>query len=110
MMAVGTSYTRSVNRRESHPNAGPATTLPQRRGRLAQPDGKALGNHGSYGEAIDQQRAGVIQQTLAFEDRQDAMSWSQRTQHGSHGRGVGRCDDGTKCIAWAHVPGTTNPP
>ena len=59
-------------------------------------DRKAISRDGSYGEAIDQERAGVIQQTLAFEDRQDAMRWSQLTKHGSRGCGVGGCDDGAE--------------
>ena len=59
-------------------------------------NGKPAGSDGSYGETIDQQRAGVIQQALAFEDRQDAMRWSQSPQHGGCGRGVGWRDDGAE--------------
>ena len=59
-------------------------------------DGKAMGSNGADREAINQQRAGVVQQALALEDRQDAMRWTQLAQHGGGGRGIGRRDDGAE--------------
>ena len=98
-MAVGTSRTRSVNRRESHPSAGPdddAAGHGEQEGWRHRADGEAVGRDGADGEAIDQQRAGVVQQALAFEDRQDAMRRPQLTQHGGGRRGVGWRDDGAE--------------
>ena len=98
-MAVGTSRTRSINtqgepaeRRTDNHTADHS----EQEGWRNRADGKAVGRDGSHGEAIDQQRAGVIQQALAFEDGQNAMRWSQLAQHGRCGRGVGWCDDGAE--------------
>ena len=59
-------------------------------------DGEPVGGDGSDSEAINQQRAGVIQKTLAFEDCQQAMRRSQVAEHGRCRRGVGWCDDGAQ--------------
>ena len=48
------------------------------------------------GEPVDQQRGGVVQQALAFEDRQDAMRRPELPQDRRRRRGVGRRDDGAE--------------
>jgi len=58
--------------------------------------GETIGCDGSYGESIDEQRARVIQQALAFEDCQDAMGRPQRAEHGGRGSGIGWSDHGAK--------------
>ena len=98
-MAVGTSRTRSITRRNEPPERRTddhAADHREQEGWRNRADGKAVGRDGSHGEAIDQQRAGVVQQALAFEDGQDAMRRSQLTQHGRCRRGVGRRDDGAE--------------
>ena len=59
-------------------------------------DGEAIRRDGADGEAVDQERARVVQQALAFEDRQDAMRRPQRAEHGRRGDGVGWSDDGAE--------------
>ena len=59
-------------------------------------DGEAVRRDGSDGQAVDQECARVIQQALAFEDRQDAMRRSQLAEHGGRGDGVGWSDDGAE--------------
>ena len=96
MMAVGTCCKRSVNRRESRPSAGPATTLPATASKNVGATAairKAVGRDGSNGEAVDQECTGVIQQAFAFEDGQNAMGRSQLAEHGSCRYGVGQSDD-----------------
>ena len=99
MMAVGTSL-HTVDQPQDEPperrTDDHAAGHGEQEGRRNRADGKAVGRDGSDGEAIDQQRAGVIQQALAFEDGQDAMRRSQLTQHGGCGRGVGWRDDGAE--------------
>ena len=99
MMEVGTCCTRSIKRTKSQPSAGPATRLPatasMKVGATA-PIGEPLGCDGSYGEPIDEKRARVIQQALAFEDCQDAMGRAERAEHGGRGGGVGWSDDGAE--------------
>ena len=51
---------------------------------------------GADGEAVNQQCARVVQQALAFEDRQDAMRRPQLAEHRGCGDGVGRRDDGAQ--------------
>jgi len=48
---------------------------------------------GSQGEAIDQERTGIIQQTFAFENGQQAMGRSQWAEHRGRGHGVGWSDN-----------------
>ena len=50
----------------------------------------------AHGEPVDEQRARVVQQALAFEDGEEAMRWSQLPQHGGCGRGVRWCHDGAE--------------
>ena len=58
------------------------------------PDRKCVGRQGADRQAIDQQCACVVQQALAFEDRQDAARWFDVAQHrGRRGR-IGRRHDG----------------
>ena len=59
-------------------------------------DGEAVRRDGADGQAVDQERTRVVQQALAFEDRQDAMRRSQRAEHGRRGDGVGWRDDGAE--------------
>ena len=54
------------------------------------------GRHRADGEAVDQQRARVVQQALAFQDAQQALRRTQRAQHRGRGHRVGRGDDGTQ--------------
>ena len=99
MMAVGTWRTRSINCRKSHASTGPATTLPATANRNVGATAlieKLLCRHGADGEPVNQERAGVIQEALAFEDGQDAMRRSKPAKHGRCGRGVRRCDDGAE--------------
>ena len=98
-MAVGTCCTRSSTRSVSHPSAGPddhAAGDREQEGRRNGGDGEAVGRDGADGEPVDQQRARVVQQALAFEDRQDAMRRPQLAEHGGCGDGVGRSDDGAE--------------
>ena len=60
-------------------------------------DRKAVGSHGTNREPIDQERAGIIQQALAFEDGQDPMRRSHLAEHGRCRCGVRWCDDGAEC-------------
>ena len=59
-------------------------------------EGEAVGGGGADGEAVDQERACVVQQALAFEDGQEAMGRSQGTEHGGRRGGIGRRDDRTE--------------
>ena len=59
-------------------------------------DGKGVDGDRADREAVDQQRAGVVQQALAFENRQDALGRPQLSQHGGGRRGVGWRDDGAE--------------
>lgn len=45
---------------------------------------------------VDEERARVIQQALAFEDCQDSVGRPQRAEHGGRGSGVGWGDHGAK--------------
>ena len=47
-------------------------------------------------QPVDQERAGVVQQALAFEDRQDPAGRAQMPEHGGGRGGVGRRDDGAQ--------------
>ena len=51
-------------------------------------DGETVRRGGSHREAIDEERTGVIQQTLAFENGQKAVRRSQLAQHGGCGESV----------------------
>ena len=99
MIAVGMCCTRSSRRCMSQPSAGPATMLPSTASRKAGAtacDGEAAGGHRADRQAIDQQRAGVIQQAFAFEDGQDALGRVERAQHRGGRNSIGRGDDGAK--------------
>ena len=98
-MAVGTCCTRSITRKDEPPERRArdhAAGHREQEGRRNRRDGEAVRRDGSDGEAVDQERARVIQQALAFEDRQDAMRRPQRAEHGGRGDGVGRSDDGAE--------------
>ena len=75
---------------------GPTTMLPTTTsssvGRQA-PDRERLHRHRADGQPVDQQRARVVQEALALEDRQDAMRRPQLPQHRHRRRGVGRRHD-----------------
>ena len=99
MMAVGTSRTRSFSRSDEPPERRSdhhAADHREQEGWRHRADGEAVGGDGANGEAIDQQRAGVVQQALALEDRQDAMRRPQLAQHRRCGRGIGWRDDGAE--------------
>ena len=49
---------------------------------------EAVCRNGSDGEAVNEQRAGVIQQAFAFEDGQYPMRRVERAEHGCRGGGV----------------------
>ena len=68
----------------------------QQKRRRQPPDRKAVGRDGAEGEAVDQQGGRVVQQALAFEDREDAMRRPQLAEHRGRGDGVGRSDDGAQ--------------
>ena len=81
----------------SHPSAGPTTTLPaiaSKKGRGNGSDGEAVCRDGTDGQAVDQERARVVQEAFAFEDGQNAMRRSQRPENGGCGDGVGWRHDG----------------
>jgi hypothetical protein len=99
MIAVGMCCTRSIRRCMSQPSAGPATRLPStasRKRRRHCLDGEAAGRHRAHGQAIDQQRAGVVQQAFAFQHGQDALRRMQRAQHRGGRHRIGRRDDGAE--------------
>ena len=50
-------------------------------------------HEGRHREAIDQQRARVVEQALAFENDDEAMGQAQRPEDGRGGRRIGRRDD-----------------
>ena len=58
--------------------------------------GQPVRRDGSNSEAVDQQSTRVVQQALAFEDRQDAMRRSQLAEHSRCGDSVGWRDDGAE--------------
>jgi hypothetical protein len=58
--------------------------------------GEAAGRDGTDGEPVNEQRARVIQQALAFEDRKDAVRRTQVSKDGGCGDGIRRCDDRTE--------------
>jgi hypothetical protein len=58
---------------------------------------KAVRCHGADRQAIDQQRAGIIQQALAFENGEKAVRRSQRAEDGGRGGGIRWRDDGAEC-------------
>jgi hypothetical protein len=60
------------------------------------PDGETVRRHGSKGEAKDQECSGIIQQALAFENRENAMRRPQGPEHCSGRHRVGRGDDRTE--------------
>ena len=60
----------------------------ERRGDGSQ--GERLRRRGSHGEAIDEERARVVQQALAFEDGEDAVRRPQLAKHRGRGRSVWR--------------------
>ena len=99
MMAVGMCCTCFIERNNSQPMAGPTTRLPATASRNAGRHCRcreAAGGGGADGEPIDQQRARVVQQALAFENRQQPMWRVQRPQHRGRGDGVRRRDDGAE--------------
>jgi hypothetical protein len=57
---------------------------------------KAVRGHGAHGEPVDEEGARIVEQTLAFENREEALRGTQRTQHGRRGNGVRRSDDGAE--------------
>ncbi len=59
-------------------------------------DREAVRDGGANRKAVDQERTGVVQQALAFEDRQDAMRRAKLTEHRGRGRGIGWGDDRTQ--------------
>ena len=71
------------HRNASHPSAGPTMILPATPSRNAGrdvSDGKLVRGDGSDREPIDQQRGRIVEQALAFENRQDAMRRLQLPQ------------------------------
>ena len=58
--------------------------------------GEPARRYGSDGKPVDQKCAGVIQQALALENRQDPMRGAQLAEYGRCGDGVWRSDDGTE--------------
>ena len=99
MIAVGTCCTRASSRSDEPASAGPATRLPATASRnvgATAPTRSRRRRPRRHGQAIDQQRAGVVQQALAFENRQDALRRLQRPQHRGGRRGIGRRDDGAE--------------
>ena len=76
----------------------------KRRGNGA--DGEAVCRHGADGQAVDQERARVIQQALAFEDGQDAMRRSQLAEHGGCGDGIGWSNHGARAQSPAPTAST----
>ncbi len=68
----------------------------EQEGRRHSSDRKALSRNSTNREPIDQQRAGIVQQALALEDREDALWWFQLPKHrGGRGR-IRRCDHGAE--------------
>jgi hypothetical protein len=67
------------------------------KGRRNRRDRETVRRDGSHRKAVDQKCTCVIQKALAFENRQDAMRRSQRSEHCSCGDGIGWSDDGAKC-------------
>ena len=61
---------------------------------------EAVRGDGTHGQAVDQECARVVQQALAFKDRQEAMGRSQRSQHCRCSNGIRRCDDGSQRNRW----------
>ena len=57
---------------------------------------KPIGGDRAYRESINQQRARVVQQTLAFEDGQQALRRPQPAKHRCRRGGVRRSDDGAE--------------
>ena len=96
MIDVGTCCTRSITRNDEPPERRAdyhAAGHREQESRRNCGEGEAVGRGGSNGEAVDQERTGVVQQAFAFEDRQEAMRRSQRAEHGGCGDGVGWSDD-----------------
>ena len=89
-------------RRTGHDAAGDREQ--KRRGDGA--DGEAVRGDGADGQAVDQECARVVQQALAFEDRQDAMRRPQLAEHGGCGDGVGWSDDGARAQSPAPTAST----
>ena len=99
MIAVGTCSIRS-----QHPQREPAKRRAgddaagnreqKRRRHVA--DREAVCRDRADGEPIDQQRARVVQQAFAFEDRQESMRRPQRPKHRGGGDRIGRSDDGAE--------------
>ncbi len=98
--AVATSWMRAVTQSDERaPAPAPSTTLPavtsSSIGTTLQP-AIAPGHRRADGEPVDQERAGVVEQALAFEDHQQPVRRPELPQHRRRGRRVGRRDDGAE--------------
>ena len=72
----------------------PTTASAIERGILAPCEDRTC--HGADRDAVDQQRAGVVEQALAFEDREHAVGQLDLAQDRGCGRRIGRRDDGAE--------------
>ena len=98
-MADGTCCTRSIVRKREPPERGTdhdAAHHGEQKRRRHGADRETVRGGGANREAVDQERTRVVQQALAFEDRQDAMRRAQLTEHGGRGHGIRRRDDGAE--------------
>ena len=76
-----------------------STTLPTRDGeqrRHDAPSGQDAGDHRADREPVDQQRARVVEEALAFEDDEQPVRRPELLEHRGGGRRVGRRDDGAE--------------
>src|SRR5207253_10262107 len=60
------------------------------------PRGKASGHRGSDREAVDQERAGVVEEAFTLEDDEQPMRGAPLLEHGGSRGGVGWSDDGAE--------------
>jgi hypothetical protein len=57
------------------------------------PAGKKSGRRRADGDAVDQQRAGIVEEALPFQDDEQAVRRAELLQHRGRRRGIGRRDD-----------------
>ena len=67
-----------------------------RKGRRGVREGEGRGGRRDHRTTVDQERAGIIEQALAFQDFQDAMRKADLAKYCRRRRGVGWSDDGAE--------------
>ena len=94
--AMATSCIRAVSGMITRDSTNPSTTLPTVTTRSSGIDARrrqrARERHAD-GEAVDQERARIVEEALALEDHEQSMRRTELLEHGGRGRRVRGCDD-----------------